>query len=208
MEDIDPSQRLHLDVLEEEYRRRHGVAVEWLKAAVGEGDNFSNEIARVILSENGAWFECIDLPMEFSGAAGAAVGHRFLSDRETITLMNELAEVIPGVTAENTRAFGLLILYTRSGIMDARESFVYQHRAAPDGSVRTPWQIGAFRPDQLPLLIRCRIDTDLPIPMLSHLRGVAICLGRVGESNLLVQIPYEGEQIFDLGSSPFGQMPN
>jgi len=207
MDEIDPSQKVHLDVLEEEYRRRHGVAVEWLKSAVGKGETYSNEVARVTLSDNGAWFECIDLPMEFSGAAGGPVPNKLLSDREFTDLTTELADLASQVTGENTRTFGLLVIYSRAGIVDERWAYVYQHRVAPDGSARPPLKLGELKPEAVPLLVRCRLDTDLEIPELSLGRGVVICLGHVGEGNLLVQIPYDGGEIHDLGAAPNGRLP-
>jgi hypothetical protein len=207
MDDIDPSQKVHLDVLEEEYRKRHGVAVEWLKSAVGKGDTYSNELARVTLSENGAWFECINLPMEFSGAAGGPVPNKLLSDEEFKQLTSDLINMASRVTSENTRTFGLLVLYSRAGIVDNRWAYVYQQRFAPDGTVRPPMKLGEPKPDTVPLLLRCRLDTDFALPSLGVTRGVVICLGNIGEGNLLVQIPYEGDDIRDLGATPDGRLP-
>src|SRR5579862_9578439 len=76
----DALQALNVESLEEEYRRRYGLAVEMIKREVGPGDEYSNEVARVVVSSKGAWFECNDLPMEFSGATGATVVRKLLSD--------------------------------------------------------------------------------------------------------------------------------
>src|SRR5437868_4712011 len=92
-EEFDPNHKLHMDRLQEEYYRRHGAAMELIKSQVGPGDEYSNSAGRVVISPNGAWFECIDLPMEFSGAAGAKVTYRFVGDEEALCLLKTLIEV-------------------------------------------------------------------------------------------------------------------
>ena len=123
-------------------------------------------------------------------------------------LARALLDLTSLATNDNTRALGVLILYKRSGIMDERAAFVYQQRRSSDGSVRPPLRVGEFQTASSPLLVRCRIDTDLEVPELPIRRGVMICLAGVGESNLLVLIPYEGEDVRDLGAVQLGGAPN
>ena|SRR5579872_5430330 len=198
MDELDPAQRLQLDALDEEYRRRHGVAVAFLKAEVGEGDTYANEAARTVISPNGAWFECVDLPMEFSGTAGAPVAHRFVSDSEACALLDRLHALMGSVDPDNTREFGLFVLYERTGIVDERSVYVFQHRRRADGMTRRPQQFGAYRTGVLPLVYRCRLDTDLDTTGIPVHRGVIFCLARIGEKNLVVEMPYEGEELRDL----------
>jgi hypothetical protein len=208
MEEIDPSQRLQLDVLEEEYRRRHGVAIDWLKSQVGEGEVFENEAGRVALSNQGGWFECIDLPMEFSGAAGGPCERRYLSDSEFARLTDDLVELVSNTLPPGVRSLGLLALYSRAGVVDERQAFVFQLRRGPSGEPRKPIRAGEARPGLLPALIRCRIDSNEPLPGVPLQKGTLVCLRGVGERNLLVLFSHEGEDVRDLGEMDYGPRPN
>src|SRR5215831_4783922 len=90
MEELDESQRLELDQLREEYQKRYGVAVEFIKNEVGPGLEFENNVARAVVSPNGAWFECIDQPMEFSGGSGDLVSHRYVGNRDARDIVTSL----------------------------------------------------------------------------------------------------------------------
>jgi hypothetical protein len=208
MDEIDPSQRLQLDVLEEEYRRRHGVAIEWLKAEVGEGETFQNEVGRAVLSDRGGWFECIDLPMEFSGAAGGPCERSYLSDAELVALTAALAGIAASPISPAIQSLGLLVLYSRAGVLDEREAFVFQTRRGPDGEERRPIRAGEARPGALPALVRCRIDSREPLPGIPLQKGTLVCLRGVGERNLLVLLSHEGEDVRDLGATEPGPRPH
>src|SRR5690349_3489556 len=115
-DEIEPQRRLYLDRLQEEYHRRYGAAVELIKAEVGEGVEYANQAGRVVISDSGAWFECFDLPMEFSGAAGGPVTHRFASDSSAISLLESLFALTSPRAARSTERIGLFVLYSRMGI--------------------------------------------------------------------------------------------
>lgn len=207
MEELDSSQRIQLDALDEEYRRQFGAAVEYVKAEVGEGTEYSNEAATVVFSDNGAWFECKDLPMEFSGAAGAPVEHRFMTDREALALLDALKEQSESLPEPETRLFSLFVLYTRSGIADGRNVYSIHFQQRPDGAASRPQEIGRYQPGVLPLVYKCRLDVEASVAEVGLKRGVLICLANVGEMNLLIKMPYEGEDIRDLSNAPVNPIP-
>jgi hypothetical protein len=200
-DELDPSERLGIDQLQEQYQRRHGVSVEYVKAMVGPGDEYFNQAARVVISPSGAWFECVDLPMEFSGAAGASADYHFVSDAGAMDVFTALYDAIPQVNASNSRRYGLFALYTRTGIADGRGVYAYQFEDSKDGVARRPHVIGEYKNGVLPLVFRARLDTDLLIPGLSVSRGVVFCLTGIGERNLVVAIPYSGEDMLDLANT-------
>jgi hypothetical protein len=202
MEELDPTQRIQLDALDAEYSRQYGVAVDYIKAEVGHGDEYSNAVARVVLSPNGAWFECKDLPMEFSGAAGAPVGHRFVTDREALDLLGRLKSASETVSSANSTLFSLLVLYTRTGIADGRNVYSFHFQRRSDGIPARPQEIGRYQPGVLPLVFKCRLNADTDAAGLSFRRGVLVCLANVGEMNLVVEMPYEGEELNDLSYAP------
>lgn len=202
MEDLDQEQRIALDQLGEEYYRRHGVAVEFLKAEVGAGDEYANSVARAVISSNGAWFECIDLPMEFSGMAGGPVDHRFVTDSEALKLVSRLHQLCTEAASDHTRELSLFVLYSRAGIADERDAYVFHLRAPKSGEKRAPLTLGRFRAETLPLFFRCRLDLREDGEGIPFRHGVLFCLTDIGERNLLVHIPYEGNDIRDLADIP------
>src|SRR5437588_2618268 len=123
-EEFDPNHKLHLDRLQEEYYRRHGAAMELIKSRVGVGEEYANEAGRVIISASGAWFECFDLPMEFSGAAGGRVSYRLIDDAEAMRVLDGLFSLANGKTV-TAAPFGLFVLYSCKGISDTRDVQVY-----------------------------------------------------------------------------------
>lgn len=203
-DELDAAQRLEMDALDEEYRRRYGVAVAVIKAEVGPGEEYANPAARALISKNGAWFECVDLPMEFSGAAGSPVRHRFVSDADACALLDRLRDLAEG-TAAGTHV-SLFALYERSGIQDERGVYVLHDAAAGGRQAQgQPRRIGAYRPGALPLVFRCKLDIGCEAAAeagLSMARGVIFCLSGVGERNLVVEMPYEGSDLRDLAAGP------
>jgi hypothetical protein len=206
MEELNPAQRLQLDALGEEYYLRYGTAVELIKAQVGKGEEFGNAVAKAVISSNGAWCQCVDLPMEFTGLAGGPVEHRFVSDETALRLLDRLNEYAARVNPLTTRHFSLLVLYARTGIVDGRNAYVFHHRSA-SGMTRRPLQIGTYRPGEMPLFFRCRLDDDSAHADIPLRRGVIFCLAGIGERNLLAVMPYEGEELHDLSEGSPGFKP-
>ncbi len=200
--ELDPSERLAVDQLHEQYQRRYGVGVEYIKSEVGPGDEYSNQAARVVISSNGAWFECIDLPMEFSGTAGTQVAYHFVTETEALAVLTSLYGVVPHVASSNTRRFSLFAIYERTGIADGRAVYAYHTSFDHDGVDRRAQVVGNYRPGILPLAYRSRIDSDLEIDNVPFHRGVVFCLTGIAERTLLVHMPYDGSDIRDLGYSP------
>lgn len=202
MEEFSPLQHIRLDQLNEEYRARYGAAIALLKEEVGEGDLYENVVARAMITPNGAWYECADLAAEFSGISGGPVSYRFLTEREALTLLQNLDRLSREIDHHNSRHFDLLALYTRAGIVDGRGVYLYRHLPSPEASVRPPRSLGKFRPDQLPLFYRCRLDTTLTVEGVNLQRGVVFGLALPGDKNLYVEMAYEGESLQNLGAMP------
>lgn len=197
MEELDPAQRLQVDALDEEYARRYGVAVELIKNEVGAGVTYANAAARAVVSANGAWLECVDLPMEFTGAAGASVQQRLVSDAEAMALLDRL-HAFTGPDGSAWDEVSLFVLYGRTGLVDGRQVFIYHRRAPEEGANGRPRVIGRYQPESLPMVYRCRFHAPAAPEGFSFSRGVVFCLAQGREKNLVVEISYEGEELHDL----------
>lgn len=202
MDELTPRDRMLLENVGEEYYRKYGASIEFLKNEVGEGDAYENEVARAMVSPNGAWCECRDLPAEFTGATGSAPLCRLISEQEALAILSSLSETIDNVRPENSRYYLVVAIYSRAGIADRRGIFLFQHEAAPDQMPHHPITVGAFRPGVLPRYFRCRLDTDLEIADLDLKRGVAFFVATQSERHLLAILPYTDEDLIDLGEQP------
>ena len=98
-----------LDQLAEAYQQQHGVP--WSTSKTGGGRRRVQQWrSPVVISPNGAWFECLDQPMEFSGAAGGASSHRFISDSDAAQILDTLRAFAESASESDTRVCRLLCI--------------------------------------------------------------------------------------------------
>lgn len=95
-----------------------------------------------------------------------------------------------------------MALYTRRGIVDRKNCFVYDWRAQPKSSVVTPLTIGSFQSGVMPLFFKVKIDADFAGEILGMARGLIFCIANAGDRHLLIRIPYDGDQVVDLTAQP------
>jgi hypothetical protein len=89
------------------------------------------------------------------------------------------------------------VLYEAAGIVDRRNVFAYQFRSGGETPPR-PLVIGEYRPGACPAAWRCRLDTALAVEGIGFRRGALFCLNGIGEMNLLVEIPYDAQEVHEL----------
>lgn len=207
MDALTPAQRVALDELEEAYVRRYGAAIEFVKAQVGEGDVFANSAARCMLSDNGAWCECIDLPMEFSGASGAPSAYRLVDESTATEVLRRYHAAREAAAARDARMYDLFALYARAGVASPEAAYYYHYERSATYSGSHAREGGLFRADQMPLFFRCRVDLAAGEPDLPLRRGLMFALSGIGEGVLLVEMDEEGVDVRDLGAEPPNTLP-
>ncbi len=210
MNELTDGQRQRLDQLADAYQYTHGAAIETIKQGVGSGIEYFNSVARAVVSDNGAWCECIDLPLEFSGSSGAPAEVRFIRDDKAIELIEQLHGLASGPEPVGTRLLDLLCLYTPLGISDSKGVAAVHFEEGASAQVHQPSRvvIGSLRPGVLPLFFRFRIESTSIQHGLTFARGSLFCLSGLGERCLLVLMPHEGEEAFDLGVQPLSRAAN
>ena len=189
-------------MLRAEYQKRYQTMVAYLKAQIGEGTEYRNAVARAVVSPNGAYYELNDLPEEFMGAAGDEVTYRFIAPAEANALLARAVEAIDRITTENTRHMSLFVLYSRRGLVDRKNCYLYDCRIDENVVHPAPYVLGAFQPQKLPLFYKIKIDADFAPEVLEMARGIVFCLANVGDRHLQVRIPYAGDQVIDLNEVP------
>lgn len=199
---LDPIHKVELAMLRVEHQKQFKTMIDFVKEKVGEGIEYSNNVARIVVSEQGAYYELLDLPEDFSGAAGDQVERRFVTPKEVTDLLALAVDATKKVNRSNTRHLSILILYTRRGIVDRKNCYVFDFKPDPDASIVLPTQVGKFQPGVMPLFFKVRMDTDFAHDVLDMGRGLVFGIANAGDRNLLIRIPFEGEPLVDLNNLP------
>lgn len=202
MEDqLDPVQKVEIALLRAAHQKQFQVQINYLKEQVGTGVVYENAVVRVVVSENGAYYELKDLPEEFGGAVGPGIERRFLSREEAIGLLGCACQMAQHVEEYRTRHLAIFALYTRRGIVDRAHCFVFECRR--DGERNMPaLQFGQFQPDVLPLFFKVRVHADHVPETLGLAQGLLFCMANAGDRHLLIRVPFEDGPITDLTGSP------
>lgn len=202
---FDPLQKMELALLRAEHQKRYQVMIAYIKEKVGEGVEYRNDVVRVVASDTGAYYELNDLPEEFSGAFGDHIERRFIAPQEAVGLLTRAVEATQRVSPENTRQFSVLVLYTRRGLVDRKNCYVFDYHRRDNHSEQAtppPLEIGAFQPDVMPLFYKIKMDADYTDEVLQMPRGIVFCMANAGDRHLLIRIPYQGDQVLDLQDLP------
>lgn len=205
-DEITPSEKVDLAILRAAHQKKYQAMIDYIKARVGEGTEYRNGIARVVVSETGAYCELNDLAEEFTGAAGAAVQRRFVKPAEAFDLVTRAAAAIPLIRSDNTRHFALFCLYSRRGLVDSKDCYIYEYRASESDPQPAPLEIGVFRPDVIPGFFKVRVDADLAQEVLDLPRGVVFSIANTRERHLQVFVPFDESTVTDLNEAPGGDI--
>jgi len=202
MDELDPLHKVELAMLRAEYQKRYQAMIAYLKDRIGEGTEYRNAVARVVISSHGAYYELNDLPEQFLGAAGERVTHHFVAPAEALALLERAEAATARVNKHNTRLFSLLVLYSRRGLVDRKSCYIYEYRVDEEVIRPEPVTLGTFRPGVVPLFYQIKIDAEFASEVLKMTRGVIFSIANVGDRSLIVRIPSEGEQVIDLNEIP------
>jgi hypothetical protein len=197
-ETFDPIQKVDLAMIRAEHQKRFQIQIALLKERVGEGTTYRNSVAQVVVSEEGAYYELNDLPEEFGGAAGENVNYRFVTESEAAAHLDRAVDALPRANWENTRHISVFALYSRRGLADRKNCYVYEFRPEEYAPERPPLVIGTFQPGVMPLFFKVKIDADFAQEALGMERGMMFCMANAGDRNLLVRAPFIGTEVHDL----------
>jgi hypothetical protein len=202
-EPLDPWQKADLALLRAEHQRHFQVMINFIKEEVGDGVEYANAVARIVVSKKGAYYELNDLPEEFSGCAGDEVETEFLKPGDAVSLLTRAYEATRRVTPETTRRFAIMALYTRRGIIDRKSCYLFDYCGSG-----TPTVIGAFQPGVMPLFFKIRLEADFAGPIIGRERGIVFCLANPGDRHILVRIPLDVDDLTDLTGIPQPKIVN
>ena len=213
MEDqLDPIQKVELALLRAEYQNRHAASIAFVKQQVGEGVTYENSAVRVVVSERGAYYELKDMPEEFFGIAAddddePNLVRAFVTQGEALEMIFRVNDAIERVTSENTRLFTMMVLYTRSGIIDRKNCFIYHYQNDHSGKAPVPTVVGFYNPVRMPLFYKIRMEGALAQEVLGVSRCVVFCMANAGDRHLMVTLPLTGPMT-DLTALPEPKIVN
>ena len=120
MDELDPQHKVELAMLRAEHQKKFQGMIELVKARIEPGVEYRNGVARVVVSDTGAYCELNDLPEEFAGAAGPDVEARSIAPAEAVALLARAVEAVQQANRDNARQCSILVLYSRRGSLTAR----------------------------------------------------------------------------------------
>ena len=202
MDELDPAHKVELAMLRAEHQKKFQGMIELVKARIEPGVEYRNGVARVVVSDTGAYCELNDLPEEFAGAAGPDVEARSIASDEAVVLLARAVQSVQRANRDNARQCSLLVLYSRRGIIDRENCYVFEYKTTDAQMMSKPLVIGHFQPDVMPLFFKVKIDADFAPAALDMPRGLVFCIANVGDRHLLVRIPFTGEQVTNLSDLP------
>ncbi|MCC6446822.1 MAG: hypothetical protein IT210_25645 [Armatimonadetes bacterium] len=201
--------RMQLALLRLENQKRFQIMIDYIKTSVGKGKEYSNSVARAVLSPRGCYYELVNLPEEFSGVVGEKVAHEAVPEKEAMRVLFDIAHLTRQVTIDNTRELSLYAIYDRDTSSTGQAgTFVFHFSQVPERMDMTPRMIGMFDSARSPLFFKMKMDTRLPQSLLDAQRGVLFGLRYKPNRFLLVRIPYEGPDVYDLTNAPGNTIPS
>lgn len=183
-----------------ESRHDYQVMIDYIKDQIGEGREYLNSLVRVVLSERGCYYEFRDMPEEFSGALGSGFRHEFVGTRDSLELLRTIHELARQPESPETREISLMVIYGWDGLFRREDAFIY-HWSRRNGEEEGPMVVGLYRPEQLPLFFKLKIDSDLAVPLLGARKGVLFFVANLSDQHLLVRIPHQGPGVTDLNEA-------
>ena len=130
-------------------RSGHGLAIAYIKKQVGAGTEYSNEVARAVVSAQGGYYQLAEMPEEFAGALGGGVSHRLVAPLDALALLAQMQVFVESIVAgtQTVRAASLYALYAGGSLRLRREMFC----AGPEArrSAFHAWPLAARDPAAL-----------------------------------------------------------
>jgi hypothetical protein len=182
----------------DDFSKSFALSVAHIKQQVGGGELYENSVARALVSpDNGAWAELTEIPLEFSGMAGASPKVRFLNDPESLKMLGVMAALTQDAALSDGSSVGLLVLYSRLFSPNRRELFVSE----TVGNRHSFEPVGELIPGRLPLYIRCRLHVQTDVGQ-GLMHGTIFWMQLPGDCNLCVVLDHAAAEVHSLSEHP------
>lgn len=143
------------DALRRESEARYGVSIAYIKRRVGRGMEYANEVARVVLSSAGGYFQLAEMPEEFAGVLGGGVSHRLVAAQEALEMVQRLERLAVAVADRRVTPSVLssYVLYAGGSLRTREKMFVMDYKQG-----EPLFAHGGFQPGIVPRFLKVRLD--------------------------------------------------
>ena len=148
--------------LRADHQAQHGLTIAYIKRRVGEGMEYSNEVAEAVVSAEGGYYQLREMPEEFAGALGVGVSHRLVADTEAREVLRQVLKLVEGVSQGTlvVRSLSLYVLYAGGSLRTRQGMFVFDQKPGKAAFAHGLWQ-----PELMPRFFKLRLDAgDEPLP--------------------------------------------
>ena len=148
--------------LRADHQAQHGLTIAYIKRRVGEGMEYSNEVAKAVVSAEGGYYQLREMPEEFAGALGAGVSHRLVADTEAREILHQVLSLVERISSgtQIVRSLSLYVLYAGGSLRTRQGMFVFDQKPGEAAFAHGEWQ-----PELLPRFFKLRLDAgDAPLP--------------------------------------------
>mgnify|MGYP001611200906 CR=1 FL=1 len=172
-------------MIRQETRRKYGELIRYIKDEVHSGHivEYENDFIRVVLGENGEYYEFIDLPEEFSGFVGDGYEYEFTGTSESQRQLDDILTYLKqSPIQDKTRDFQLTMLYSHFSDREDIYAFSYNEQESYE-----PGKAGRIQPGQLPNFykVKWNLKTDQDNPFPSQ-RGMMFFIRNMTDKHLTV----------------------
>jgi len=145
------------DALRAERHAQFGVSIAHVKAQVGPGTEYANEVARAVVSPQGGWYQLTEMPEEFAGATGLGVTHCLLPRLKLMETLARWDALLQAVTRGDVqfRRLSLYALYEGGSLRNGHGLFVLDCAFG-----RPVLAHGAFNPTVVPRFLKICVNTE------------------------------------------------
>ena len=182
--------------------------IAYIKRLVGDGDTYSNDIAKAVFSSRGGYYELLRMPSEFSGALGETITRRMISRQALFDVVTALRGVLAGGSPIDLGTyFSMFALDVGSEFSSRGGVFVYEH--APGEQTL---HLGILPAQPLPVFLKLRflhkpgsaaaeIFRPLSLPTVSaHVTVFAIAPASTDDGHYIVGCMVRDAETIDLGA--------
>lgn len=165
------------DTVRAERQAQFGVSIATVKAQVGPGTEYANEVACAVVSSQGGWCQLHEMPEEFAGATGAGVSHRLLPRPALLSTLARYDALLQAAARGDIpfRKLSVYALYEGGSLRDGHRLFV---RDCAQG--QPVLAHGAFDPTRMPRFLKICVNMEGGMPLAAQfglpVRGVQFLL--------------------------------
>ena len=186
-----------IDFINEAYQQNYGPGIALIKKRVGIGQIFSNDTTTAVVSNHGFWVQCNGLPAEFSGATDIPYTCRFITETDSLALINSLRDLAINDKNQSFSLNDFIAIYNSDGIGSLEHSYFRRITHDIRGPRTWPQEEGEFLGNSVPEYFCSRMHFHENTSTIDESR-TTILIRQPGDVNLLIEFRHSQGNSIDL----------